>query len=471
MIQTKLMQHQIEIVDFIKNKKCFALFADYGVGKSLCILKYIDLHKDRIKNVLIVAPKFLVLPSNSWDTEIRKHSNFEVIHLTGSGKNKASTIKHEVSFTHSNYPKIFLLNYDSIKSALPFSKSFDFVAFDESNFIKNPRALRTKNAAKLSKNISHRAVISGYPVTENLQDIYSQIFMLDFGESLGKTLWEFNRKYFHQWRFGWLPNKDAKEKISDSIRHFAISKKLNDCIELPERIVKNLSADANEEQLRMFNQIQEDYRLTKNTTDITMQYALQTLSKLHQICSGFFYRSSGVTKILSKDKNKSKNFDVEIFQTPKDTLLLEVLKLISPCSCILWCEFNYEILKLKLSLKANKYSVIAITSSDKNDAIKEKIKKFRSTKSILIANPKFMGFGETFTEAKYMINYSHGWSYGKRANAEARIYRKGAEIHDKVVYFNLFIKNSIEESILKTLSKKRNVVNVLKSYMEAKKDD
>ena len=47
MIYTKLMPHQVKIVKFIKNKKYWGIFADYGTGKTLCALTYIELNKLR----------------------------------------------------------------------------------------------------------------------------------------------------------------------------------------------------------------------------------------------------------------------------------------------------------------------------------------------------------------------------------------------------------------------------------------
>ncbi len=195
MIKTKLMEHQIEILNFIKNKKYFGLFADYGIGKTLCALAYINVHIS-IKNVLVIAPKTLILSERTWDSEIKKHTDFISIPIIGSSKEKEKIIS-EVKYADRLFNiRIFLLNYESIQVALPYAKYFNMIIFDESDWIKNYKAIMTKLAHKISKLIPNKTIMAGYPVTEHLQDIYTQIYALDQGTSLGDSYWCFLNKYF-----------------------------------------------------------------------------------------------------------------------------------------------------------------------------------------------------------------------------------------------------------------------------------
>jgi len=443
MIKTRLLKYQQDICGFIKDKKYFGLFCDFGIGKSLCILNHINTHKFRY--TLIVAPKFALLPENTWYTEIKKHTDFRIHSLIDDNKknyNYSGTI-----------PLIFLINYDSLCRVLSLLNnediSFDFIVFDESTWIKNPKTIRTKVAHKIAKYIPNRALVTGFPVTENLRDIHSQIFALDFGKSLN-TFWKFNLKYFYKWKFGWSPKKESEKKIIKKIKDFCITKRLSDCLDLPPIKRKYIPLEATEEQTKLFKSIKENFEIDYKGIKITMQYVLPTLMKLRQVCSGFIYKESNIV--------------VDLKNTPKDQHLIEIVKQIIPSKMIIWCEFNYEIRKLIGLL--HKQDCIGVLSSDNQNLIEAKIKHFRTDASILIANPHFLGASETFVEANYMIRYSYTESYAKHSNSEARIYRKGAEKHKKVVYVYPYIKGSIEEKIIKSLLRKKNLINLLKDYFE-----
>ena len=65
------------------------------------------------------------------------------------------------------------------------------VIVDESAKLKNPDAKLTKTFFKLAPLFKRRIIMTGTPIPNRPQDIWSQIFFLDQGESLGPDYREF----------------------------------------------------------------------------------------------------------------------------------------------------------------------------------------------------------------------------------------------------------------------------------------
>ena len=83
--------------------------------------------------------------------------------------------------------------------------------------------------------------------------------------------------------------------------------------------------------------------------------------------------------------------------------------------------------------------------------------------NVLVCTQKKAAESVTLTSAKYAIYYSNIWSNDSRLNSEARIRRKGSEIHNNITYIDLITKGSVEEKVYQCLRKKKDLINELKS--------
>ncbi len=69
------------------------------------------------------------------------------------------------------------------------------MALDESHTIKNPSAQTTASIMELRELVTKKIVISGTPVANKPEDLWSQFYFLDNGELLGDDYKEFKKKY------------------------------------------------------------------------------------------------------------------------------------------------------------------------------------------------------------------------------------------------------------------------------------
>lgn len=460
-IYTKLMGHQDDIVDFILDKKYAAIFADYGTGKTLCALDYINKHH-ALRKILVVSSKTAV--KSTWPQEIKKHTNFRYVHLLGSVKKKYMSLSLGLRASktvegpyHSGLirPVIFLINFDGVKNVYNYlvQANFDAIIIDESTKIKSPKTMRTKVLWKLGRAVKRRFIMTGFPVTENLAEIYSQIKFLDFGAALGNSYYGFLDQYFFKAGFKYVPKKKSVRQIFDRLKPFCI-RVTNDVIKLPPQIYEEKMLEQSPKQQKLMSDLYDYFRVEFGRVKIDTQYIFTLINKALQICDGFIQDDKG---------------NLEAFDTAKDAALVDMLEDIDPVKnkVLIWANFRYSVAKIKRICKKLGYNTLTLTGATENESgVVRKFQNMKSGYNILIATQKKAAESITLTSCRYAIYYSNNWSYDLRANSEARIRRKGSEKHKSVIYTDLILNNDIEKLVYDSLRRKKNLVNMLKDNFQ-----
>lgn len=178
---------------------------------------------------------------------------------------------------------------------------------------------------------------------------------------------------------------------------------------------------------------------------------LQIRQKLQQIMSGFVYHNSTAVS----------------FPTNKDIILNNIITYIRASSekVIIWCNYIEEADHVHRILPSS----LLIKSTDSIPEITLKIRFFKNSSvkyPILILTYGFYNSGETLVNAKYTIFYGYADSNDKMSNAHYRNYRKGSEIHDIVYRHYIYVKDSIEEIILKNRRRKKQLQIEIYSYIK-----
>ncbi len=478
-IKTKLMSHQKMIVNFVLKSKFpyTGIFADYGTGKTLCALTLIQLKK--WKKVLIVSTKLAI--DTTWCDEIRKHTDFRFCVLRGTAKQKLSMLMYALGKVndwnrYGEYgdrvkPMLFLINYEGVKPIYYelARAEFDAVFADESTKIKTITAERTKALIEVGKYIPYRYIMTGFPVTEHLAELYSQIKFLNQGVTFGNSYWKFLNKYFVRMGAKNVIRKRAVQQILRAIKPFCI-RITNEMLKLPPKIYKEISIEMTAQQRELLLQLNDSFRLEFGKVKVDTQYIFTLLSKSLQICDGFIQQTD------KDDEGKVLSNQLEIIETNKDQALIETLEEIDILKnkVVIWCAFLFSVKKIKKILdKVYGKSVKVLTLTGESENVNYLVSLFQRTSNhnVLIATQKKAAESVTLTEARYAIYYSNLWSFDLRANSEARIRRKGSEKHNSIMYIDLLTKNSIEKKVYDCLRKKKNLIDELKKQFLAMKGE
>ena len=489
-IKTKLMEHQELVVRFCLEKNEFpyaGIFADYGTGKSLIALMIIEIMRsakeNRFRSVLIVATTLAI--ETTWCDEIKKHSDFRFCILRGTAKAKVNLLQYAMGKVNDpnrygyesendlKKPMLFLLNYEGVKSIHnELSRAgFDAVFCDESTKIKTYDAERTMAMYEVGGYIPYRYIMTGFPITENLAELYSQIKFLDRGKSFGDSYYAFINRYFVRLGQKIVVKKRAIKQIIDLISPFCI-RVTNEILKLPPKTYKEVRLEMTDQQRELLTQLNDTFRLELGRVKIDTKYIFTLISKSLQICDVFVQHIEYEKDEKGKNTKKIISSELEIVDTNKDEALIETLEAIDVTrnKVVIWCAFLFSVSKLETILRKLGIRSLSLTGAtvDSNKVV-QMFQRSREY-NVLICTQKKAAESITLTSARYAIYYSNIWSNDARLNSEARIRRKGSEIHKSIMYIDLITKDSVEEKVYQCLRKKKDLINELKTaFLEMKR--
>ena len=235
---------QAEAVLATRNLPYAALFHEQGLGKTKMALD-LALHwltSGSVDSVMVVTKKSLI---PNWKRETKFHTNLRPIILTQD---------RQSNFFAFNRPgRLYLTHYEVMHSERGRLKLFAKarrlgVILDESQRIKNPDSRAAVALHSLGPLLVRRVIMTGTPVANRAYDIWSQVFFLDGGESLGGSFRSFKSETDFNKELGQDSNSTTAFEsrlagIYEKICHFAIRETKDSTeISLPGKVVRNTPA-------------------------------------------------------------------------------------------------------------------------------------------------------------------------------------------------------------------------------------
>jgi len=456
--KTKPMKHQEDMLNRYYDDKCAALFWIMGTGKTKAAIDFLRLkcYQEQKKLTCLVIAPIATLPG--WKREFEMHSALgqDVEALLGSRGAKVNKLRKNSS--------IYLINYESIDSLMPYlKKPWDMLIVDESQKIKSTTTIRSKRCVEISALSRYRLILSGTPILNNPIDIFNQFLVLDRGETFGDNFFHFRNKYFEDVNAAWKlkypekyfpkfePNKYMYEELVTKIRARAsIIQEKDSCLDLPPAIYETLELTMPKEIEKAYLEMARDMLAevdnmkSEGYPDVSVaSNAVTKLIRLRQITSGFMVRDSDGKKIRFKTN-------------PKIEAVKDILESIGNNKLVVWACFHEDIDMLVETLKDFNPAQIHGRIHDKQ----KELNKFMNddTCRVCIGHPKSGGTGiNELVGAKYMLYYSQDYSLESRLQSEARVRRKGSEVHDKITYIDIVYKDSIDELIIEVLKSKEEI--------------
>ena len=465
--------HQFEALRFMVRRKQIgkpyaALFYEMGLGKTKIVIDFSEIIK--VEKTLVVIPKTLCY---MWTKEIKKNcATKKVITLditVGTATQRISSIKK--IFDNSllkSYKKFVLINYDALRNKTILKAlmaySYDIVTLDESTYIKNYKAKRTKAIIKLGEAGDFKILMTGTPVTNYYLDLFSQLKFLN-DEILGiPTLTAYKATYAITNLVDFKRNQKKKARVivgwknvddlMNKVRLHSLIAILDDCFDIPKAmppIIRSINlADSKYKKIRdAYNAMRDKFIVELKSQEITASNVLTRCLRLQQITSGFLTNAEKELLVIDKP--------------PKIEVLLNIIEeLGSKEKVIIAARFHYDIDKIKEAL-APIGKIVEISGRVKGKERSVAIEAFDkdSETRFLVGTPRTFGYGLTFIETRYIVWYSSSFSYEERKQTNARIRRPGQK--RRPCYIDIICENSVDELILTVLEKKRAL---LKYVME-----
>ena len=457
--------HQEAIFERAKDMPDYGLFVEMGGGKTkiaIELLRYKCYQKKRLLKTIIFCPPVV---RNQWKKEIKANSAMvkDTVVLDKSGKKRIETFKK-----HSDGPKIFVTNYESLgmKDLFVLFKEWrpDVLVFDESHLIKSPQAKRTKAAIELADLAEHKYLLTGTPILNNAMDIWSQYRVLDGGETFDPNFYAFRAKYFHDKNAGmpkqkyfpdWRPRPGIEDKFNELIYRKASRVLKKDCMDLPPFVRQTIEVGLGPEQMKMYKQMERDFVAYLDDKTCVASIALTKGLRLQQIASGYFVDDEGTERVFKTN--------------PRLTALVELIEPIAATGAkiIVWACFKKNYRDIVEALE-KKYKVVTIVGGMTDKQRQKSIDDFQEGDAqIVVANQQAGGTGVNLFKASYAIYNSRNFSLEADLQSEARCYRGGSDMHDKVTRIDLVAPDTIDQVVLDALARKENLASNILSVKGA----
>lgn len=252
----------------VKKEPGGAYFLDPGLGKTSITLAWLKLLKQLSlgNKTLIVAPMRVMY--SVWPQECAKWDQFahfrcSIVH--GTETNRMAALAQDADLYLIN-PEgvVWLENYLSQKSF-----PFDTLVVDESSKFKSWGAKRTRALKKLIKRFSRRLILTGTPSPNSLQDLFSQVFILDQGTALGSSITKFRNRYFYRGGFGgysWQPHAGAQTAIEKRINPMCLRLSAKDHLDLPEMLINDIWVELPEKIKKDYRKLERDMFIALSKT-------------------------------------------------------------------------------------------------------------------------------------------------------------------------------------------------------------
>lgn len=442
-----LHNYQEKCVKHILDNEGCGLFLDMGLGKTITTLTAIDeLMYDRfeINKVLAIAPKRV-----AEDTWIREAEGWEhVKHLRLSLVLGTEKQRKEALWEKAD---IYVINRENVAWLVSYygkSFPFDMVVIDELSSFKNQKSIRFKSLKKVRPKIKRVVGLTGTPSPNGLIDLWSQMYLLDMGERLGKTIGMYRNDYFRPGRskghivYEYKLNKGSDDIIYEKISDICISMKAEDYLELPEKVIRDVSVQLSSKVQKMYNDFEEEQVLQLLDTEITAVNAAALTTKLLQYAGGAIYdEERGVHEV----------------HDAKLEALDELVESINGNSVLIFYTYKHELARIKERLKS-------LNPRELNDS--KDIEDWNAGKiQVLLAHPASAGHGLNLQRGGHnIIWYSTPWSLELYLQANARLYRQGQT--KPVMIFRLVAKKTHDTRVVGALKRKNTGQEAL---MEATK--
>lgn len=413
-------------------------------GKTIITLTAIqELIDDyAVSKVLIIAPK--TVAESTWQDEAAK---WDHLHLT------FSTVLGNVKSRENSLEKVsdcYVINRENVvwlcehyKYRLP----FDMLVVDESSSFKNHQAKRFRALRKVQPCFSRVVILTGTPAPNTLMDIWAQLYLLDRGASLGRTISIYRQKYFRPGQtngfvvYNYLLQTGAEEQIYEAISQKVMSLKAADYLRLPRRIDNVVEIILPPKVLKLYRQMEKDYILSLEDEDITAASAAALSNKLLQMANGAVYDNDrGVIQLHKAKLEKLQEIQED---NPGQPILV-------------FYAYQHDLKNLQEVFPRARVLKGAKDMADWNAGKIE----------MLLAHPASTAYGLNLQCGGHLIVwYGLTWSLELYQQANARLYRQGQE--KPVIIHHLVTKGTMDERVMKALKNKATGQDALLEAVKA----
>ena len=446
--------YQQHCINKIIEIKKLGLFLDMGLGKTITTLtavKELKYNRFLVRKVLVIAPKKVA--EGTWTREAAKWGHTQMLRVSpvlGSQTKRIRALNTPADLYIINRENVCWL-VDYYRNAWP----FDMVVVDESSSFKSHSAKRFKALASVGDRIDRMVELTGTPSPNGLEDLWSQIFLLDGGERLGKRYTQFRERYFQPdkrgadgmvYSYEAKPGTEASilEKISD----ICISMKAEDYLQLPDITYHEIPVELDSKSLKAYCELEREMvlQLPEDDETISVTSAAALSNKLLQLENGALYGED-------RQVHEVHGCKVEAF--------LELIESLQGKPALVFYNYQHDRTRILKALEKLGLAVRELkTTQDEDDWNAGKIQ-------VLLTHPASSAYGLNLQQGgNHVIWFGLTWNYELYTQANKRLHRQGQK--EKVIIHHLVCSGTRDTDVMQALQRKDDVQSWVMESLKAR---
>ena len=269
------------------------LVADPGLGKTGTSLLALDLLKlvgSSFFPALVLAPKRVA--DVVWAGEKDKWSSFQhlkVVQITGTAQERLEILRKPTA-------DIYILNYELVPWLVslwpPERWPFRIIIADECSRLKgfrlNKGTVRSTALASIAQFTGRWWNLTGTPAPNGLQDLWGQMYFIDFGERLKRTYTAFSEAYLMEdpYTRKIKLQHGAAEAIQEAVKDVLVAYRAEDWLDITKPQELAVEFELPPKVREQYRQMEKEFFLQLPDAEIEAGTAMVKSSKLLQICAG-----------------------------------------------------------------------------------------------------------------------------------------------------------------------------------------
>lgn len=447
------MPQQVEALKFVNSHGGRAgVFMAPGTGKTAVAIHYLLKHSPTL--VICRCDDFL-----TWELELQAEGVPSTA-IAYIGSSDTDLFKLTKAIRRGSI-LLVIITYDLAKVApmrtwirqIPFQT----VIADECHMIKRWQSHRTKAIIQTTRQIHSRIGMSGSPITNSPEDVFSQCLFIDNGKVFGSNYYEFRSQHYLQAGLGWYIRRGAKASIREKLRHIALHIHEDDVLKLPpiRHVVK--SAPMMGIQRRRYEQLVDEWEIVFSGMEksIEIDSVLVLVAKLRQVAAGFLYRDDKTILFPCGKLRLLENLITD------DSYLGKKKKI------VIWASHTAEIERIGKLLTSIEENHVLFFGSNRQAKRQARLTFLNDPSIRFFVGQVDSGMGmNELVVADTAVYFSNSHKVVSRQQSMRRIRRHGSQRHKVITYWDLISEGTIDRQMLSNVQRSMSVATWILDHLK-----
>ena len=453
-------------LEFLRGHPRAGLILDMGLGKTVVSLTAADEHlweEFTVDAFLVIAPKRVA--EDTWPREARKWdhlSRLRVSTVLGTAKQRRAALERQADLYIFNRENVCWLCRPEV---WPFRGRYIGVIIDELSSFRDAQSKRWRALRRRAGAFPVVWGLTGTPAPKGYIDLWPEMYLLDGGARLGKTLGSYRAEFFSPGArrghvvFEWRLRPGAKEEIDRRLADgLCISMKKEDWLDLPPRVEEQVTVRMDAKERAVYDRLKQERVLCRIggrdlDTEIVGATAAALANKLLQLSGGAVYDEDGGV--------------VEVHARKLDALE-ELAEAAQGQPLLVFYAYRHEADRIARRFP----QAVRMGEGAGKDTAGTIVRWNAGEIPMLICHPASAGHGLNLQEGGHIIVwYSPVWDLELYQQANARLHRMGQR--DTVVVYHIVCEDTLDGRVLDALTRKgavqESLIDALRTYIKEAK--